>query len=680
MNLKLAHVGDLIGMHFNIPYYQRGYKWEAKQVLDLLDDLFEFQQNCPKEKQFYCLQPLVVCKNKVLSRKDTVVFDVIDGQQRLTTLFLLMGYLGMSVFELRYERAVKKNEDHNLWENGRLDYRVLQSFSDKEMADNPDYFYMKQAMACIDGWIAEKKKEYPRIEDLMKDVLQDRNYKNSDLPFYELAEDKNGNQSDVRFIWYEDEATGGSSIDTFKRLNYGKTPLTATELIKALLLQCDVYKNRKAEMKQIAFRMSTEWDAMEKALQDDFMWSMLFPLKYEKASRIDIVLSFVSRELQEKHGIEVKVSEEDKDYDYLVFNKFIEREVQNNRQYDDVVKELVQNNRQYDDVVKELWANIQDTFAIFRSWFEDRELYHLTGLYLTLLTPDSKKHLQTLRSLVAEFKNNNRQAYVDNVLKKKIGALIQFDASKFSESEEPSLVNLYYGKFSSEIVRILLTYNVDVTMKHGQDRAYFPFRFYQNTTPSLEHIHPQNLHDEDIDFVTRCRWFKDKCAELSEEDMKEEKLREAVDKLRSVLYLSAEEESEKKSDDAKKSLKEKSEQYASNEYEYGQLLKVIDNHFNELADINEKELHNISNMALVDNITNTRLGNRLLNTKRAVLLNVSDNYDRTCGKQGACVYMGTWKVFNKEYTPNATDLRFWTRIDRENYLNALKNTYDEYTK
>lgn len=659
MNLKLAHLGDLVGMHFNIPYYQRGYRWEAKQVLDLLDDMFEFKLSRPKANQFYCLQPLVVCKNQDLSKENAIVFDVIDGQQRLTTIFLLMGYLQMPSFELRYERAINREADPYLWENGKLTYEVLQSLSDEDMASNPDYFYMKQAMSCIKDWFEEKGKRFPGIRRLMEDVIRNE--------YYDGTTDKNEKQPDVRFIWYEDETARGSSIDTFKRLNYGKTPLTATELIKALLFQCDVYPlDRRAEMKQIAFRMSTEWDAMEKALQDDFMWSMLFPGKYEKASRIDIVLSFVSRELQEKHGIDVKASEDDKDFDFLVFSKYIEWEVQNNRQHDEVVKEL--------------WSNIQDTYAVFRSWFEDRELYHLTGLYLTLLGPDDKKHFQTLRSLVAEFKSNNRQSYVDNVLKKKIGGLIRINESEFDDLEEHSLENLYYGKFSREIGRILLTYNVDVTMKHGQDRAYFPFRFYQDTTPSLEHIHPQNLHDEDIDFVTRCRWFKDKCAELSEDDLKDEKLQLALAGLQSVLSLSPEEVSEKKSDDAKKSLKEKSERYAANEYEYGRMLKVIDDHFNELAVIDEKELHNISNMALVDSITNIRLGNGLLNTKRSVLLKVSEEYDNTDGEQGACVYMGTWKVFNKEYAPDATNLRFWTKIDRENYLNALKTTYDEYTK
>lgn len=668
MNLKLAHLGDLIGMHFNIPYYQRGYRWESKQVTDLLDDLFEFKQSRTQEKQFYCLQPLVVCKNNSLSNDGMVVFDVIDGQQRLTTLFLLMEYLEMEeTFELRYERAVKKGEDKYLWENGRLSYSDLQSLPDEAMKDNPDYFYMKQAMVSIKEWFEEKKKQRPKIKGFMEDVLLNDDYLKGDKPFYDTHDDKNDEQRDVRFIWYEDELSDGNSIDTFKRLNYGKTPLTATELIKALLFQCDVYEaDRRAEMKQITFRMAMEWDDMEKALQDDFMWSMLFPQKYGKASRIDIVLSFVAKELQEKHGLEVKTPETDKDFDYLVFNKYIERERQKNRPYQDVVKEL--------------WINIQDTFAIFRSWFEDRELYHLTGLYLTLLNQNVQERLKTLRVLVSDFKLNDRPTYINLLKKERIGKLIRFDVNKFDNPEEASFENLYYGKFNNEIVNILLVYNVNLTMKHGQDRAYFPFKFYQDITPSLEHIHPQHLHDEDIDFATRCRWFKDKCAELSDEDLDDNGLREAVNELRTVLHLSAEEECEKKSEAAKKSLKEKSERYSANEYAYSQKMKVIDRHFDELADIDERELHRVSNLALVDNLTNIRLGNGLINTKRCILQRLSSEYDRSMGQQGAYVFMGTWKVFNKEYASNITDLRFWTKADRKNYLNDLKTTYYEYTK
>ena len=672
MELKLAHLGDLRGMRFNIPYYQRGYRWEARQVVNLLDDLFEFQQSHPKPNQYYCLQPLVVCRNHNLQDAKTVVFDVIDGQQRLTTLFLLTEYLWDSpwdipLFELRYERAVAKGEDPCLWENGKLDYHVLQSLTDEDMAANPDFFYMRQAMASVQDWFEEKKEKYPRVRDMIGDILMNRMYLIGDRPFYEMDEDGNKDQPDVRFIWYEDEPTEGNSIDTFKRLNYGKTPLTSSELIKALLFQCDVYTPElKGEMREVAFRMSTEWDAMEKALQDDFMWSMLFPQKYEKASRIDLVLSFVAKELQEKHGIEINALETDKFYNYILFNKYLFRERLDGRSYQEVVKEL--------------WVAIQDVFAIFRSWFEDRELYHLTGLYLTLLNQSGKNHLQTLRTLVSEFKRRDRDSYIQWIKKEKIGTQIQFKENKFDNPEEASFENLYYGSFSGEIGKILLVYNVDITMKHGQERAYFPFKFYQETTPSLEHIHPQHLHDGDIDFVTRCRWFKDKCAELSEEELKDEKLRDAVDGLRDVLSISEDEEKENKSEAAKKSLKEKAERYNENEDEYRQMLQLIDKHFDELADISESELHRISNMALVDNITNIRLGNGLLNSKRAILLEESEKYDRTDGKQGACVYAGTWRVFRKECTLKAAELRFWTKTDRTNYLKELKNTYDEYTK
>ena len=75
----------LLDRKFNIPSFQRGYRWEKRQVTELLDDLKEFidtvidndQNN--KQGQFYCLQPVVVQPNT--QQQD--VYDIIDGQQRL---------------------------------------------------------------------------------------------------------------------------------------------------------------------------------------------------------------------------------------------------------------------------------------------------------------------------------------------------------------------------------------------------------------------------------------------------------------------------------------------------------------------------------------------------------------------------------------------------------------------
>ena len=54
-------IGELLGMHFYIPSYQRGYRWTAQQINDLLGDLATFGQQCQRgegEAGFYCLQPL----------------------------------------------------------------------------------------------------------------------------------------------------------------------------------------------------------------------------------------------------------------------------------------------------------------------------------------------------------------------------------------------------------------------------------------------------------------------------------------------------------------------------------------------------------------------------------------------------------------------------------------------
>lgn len=40
--IELKSVKDILGMKFFIPSYQRGYRWTEQQVIDLLDDIWEF--------------------------------------------------------------------------------------------------------------------------------------------------------------------------------------------------------------------------------------------------------------------------------------------------------------------------------------------------------------------------------------------------------------------------------------------------------------------------------------------------------------------------------------------------------------------------------------------------------------------------------------------------------------
>ncbi len=71
---------------FNIPEYQRGYKWTADNVMQLLDDLKNFG-NKRNGDEFYCLQNITVAKETL---KDSTCMNVIDGQQRLLSI---LGFL-----------------------------------------------------------------------------------------------------------------------------------------------------------------------------------------------------------------------------------------------------------------------------------------------------------------------------------------------------------------------------------------------------------------------------------------------------------------------------------------------------------------------------------------------------------------------------------------------------------
>ncbi|MEI2710895.1 MAG: DUF262 domain-containing protein [Chitinophagaceae bacterium] len=67
---------------FLIDDYQRGYKWSTTEVTQLLNDINEFEEN-----GFYCLQPVVV------KRKMDGKIELIDGQQRITTIYIILSCL-----------------------------------------------------------------------------------------------------------------------------------------------------------------------------------------------------------------------------------------------------------------------------------------------------------------------------------------------------------------------------------------------------------------------------------------------------------------------------------------------------------------------------------------------------------------------------------------------------------
>ena len=177
-------IGELLdGRYFYIPSYQRGYRWTVKQVGDLLRDLLCFTNdfaNEGKEKkqdQFYCLQPIIarlitdkeklkfIFKDKYNDDiKERGAWEIIDGQQRLTTIYLLYKYLmdqkGWDAETLKEEEDGKElyhicyaTRDGSAKFLESMSMRTIKYSSEDDFKVNVDFFHMANAFKYISEWI-----------------------------------------------------------------------------------------------------------------------------------------------------------------------------------------------------------------------------------------------------------------------------------------------------------------------------------------------------------------------------------------------------------------------------------------------------------------------------------------------------------------------------------------------
>lgn len=333
--IELRSISKLIKEKFVIPSYQRGYRWDKDQVNALLQDIYEFTKRPVKKENedFYCLQPVVV-------KNIDGVYSIIDGQQRLTTIYIILKYLQKNTFSISYE--TRKGSKQFL-EN-------IQDLYDKEgegTENNPDYFFMKKAYKTIKEWFetTAKENEESYLEDDMSLNIQ--------------------RSCDV--IWYEvNDASDVESI--FTRLNIGKIPLTNSELIKALFLKDTNFEEGKIrQLRQL--EMSKEWDNIENTLQDNKIWFFINPI-YNKipATRIDYIFDSISQKTRRNDN-------------YFTFRYFANK-----------IKET--------DVL-DIWSTIKGYFNTILEWYNDSELYHLIG-YLTAIYKEADNKIE-VSDLISEY-------------------------------------------------------------------------------------------------------------------------------------------------------------------------------------------------------------------------------------------------------------------------------------
>lgn len=311
--IELREINKLIKERFYIPTYQRGYRWDEKQVAELLEDVYEFMHKGNIQAgEFYCLQPIVVKK------REDGRYDVIDGQQRLTTFFIIQKCLGKKTFKIEYKRDGSADFLENI-----VDYVENKK---EQTSNNIDFFFMSKAYNTVKQW-------FERVIDENEDYTLEDEF-STYLGKY------------CKVIWYEvEEEADAESI--FTRLNIGKIPLTNAELIKALFLRKSNFKDIGDATYLRQLEIATEWDNIENTLQNDKVWYFINPA-YEKypPTRIEYIFDAISR----------KTAKDGTNHTFLCFSERLESES-----------------------IEEVWEEIKDYYRIIMEWYEDQKLFHLIG-------------------------------------------------------------------------------------------------------------------------------------------------------------------------------------------------------------------------------------------------------------------------------------------------------------
>ena len=311
--------------HYNIPSYQRGYRWTELHVKALLEDIDNFLQNQNKPgaiNESYCLQPIVVVAQ---SDEDGLrQWELVDGQQRLTTLYLILKRLNRRHFEITFDKRPASNSFLSSLTEGITNH------------DTPDFHFMSEAYRCINEWFTQKENEDIRYPDDFANKLLNR----------------------VQVIWYEVALKSKDAkeqetekIDIFNRLNIGKIPLEDAELVRALLMS-RIEGNTKREKLMRQGEFSNEWYEIEQWLRNPEVWEFLT----DKSMANHIQLIF---ELQAHN----KNSENYNTY------KWFEQEIRNSNKSSERSSEL--------------WKETKEIFGRFRYWFKERTLYHYVGFLLS---------------------------------------------------------------------------------------------------------------------------------------------------------------------------------------------------------------------------------------------------------------------------------------------------------
>jgi uncharacterized protein with ParB-like and HNH nuclease domain len=639
--IELKSISELLGMNFFIPSYQRGYRWTEQQVKDLLDDIWEFIESDPKKDELYCLQPIVVkiCNDKTIEKyklessfDENKWYEVIDGQQRLTTIFLIIHYFNemwegkdkIKELQIRYE--IRNNSTTFLQKLeicGQIDKVAISG-------ETIDYYHITNAYNTIHGWVKQKQTS--------KDGFKKDNFKSTF-------------QYSTQVIWYDISETDSNPIDTFIRINMGKIPLTNAELIKALFLQEKNFGKESANLRKVS--IAKEWDIMEYALQDEDLWWFLNKKQNDIPARIEFLFDLICAVEKEKDNDLInKIGTDEHAIFRFFYNKF-------------------SNKITVDDVEKQ-WNEIKNYFLSFEDWYNHPIWYHYIGFLIFAgksvayiynlykgvtkdnFTENLKKEVKktlnvSCEKIKGERKESDENKNVDSIIAK---------ANEFLSSKNTETTEQYTYEFDlkfkntdkNKIKQLLLLCNLQYIVKQHENQEKkngsvfikFPFKLFKSENWDVEHIdsYTTNLI---TDKNTAVEWLKAAAIDLGNK---------FPDSLKQEII----------------SFIDGKDNFSSFSKLNKDIIEIADESSNDENDDDTK--NSLGNLTLLDAGTNRSYGNALFPTKRRIIIERD--------KDGIFIPVCTKNVFLKYFDEQGSAFAKWNENDIINYQNNIGSILEEF--
>uniref|UniRef100_UPI0015C4F24D DUF262 domain-containing protein n=1 Tax=Paenibacillus amylolyticus TaxID=1451 RepID=UPI0015C4F24D len=330
-DLDYISVKDLMRFSFIVPSYQRGYRWGSDQVAQLIDDIYE-EQN----KKYY-LQPLVI--SNVASTE--LKWNVIDGQQRLTTIFIIIGALnylnskdpGNTIHDL----SLTMHLEYESRKSSAIFLRFLteyKNFTDLPVeALNQERLWETFKCYTIEGNV-EKNLDFDYMLDAFCTSVNKVKKLLGENRFNNLIDLKQRLLNECAFIWYPINSTENdkrnSEITQFSKINMGKIELTDAELIKAEIMNPTRINNEleRNKIKEKQFAISEVWYSIENELRKPDFWAFVphenqYSINNHSRTRIDVLFEYLllENELELKGGLDRYIEKLSVSFEYSLFTR-----------------------------------------------------------------------------------------------------------------------------------------------------------------------------------------------------------------------------------------------------------------------------------------------------------------------------------------------------------------------